>query len=105
MNVLVDLALFAVIAVIPTVVFLALWRGIEYLGDDELVEAYRNGRRPGREFEGPRVGSAGAGADEAGVDEASVDADDRVACLRCGTPNLAGMTYCKQCQAELPDDG
>lgn len=82
-----------VIAVLPTVLFLGLWHGLQYLRDDELIDRIQNdydnsGSRP--RFmggDGPTTTSSG------------------VRCPSCGTSNRHGMEYCQQCLDELPAVG
>jgi hypothetical protein len=79
------------VIVAPTLLFLALWRGLQAMRDDELVR---------------RVQERAEGADEMGVSFNVVPQPDSstVACPNCGTGNRSGVAYCKQCLSPLPGD-
>jgi hypothetical protein len=67
--------LFVIVA--PTVLFLALWRGLQAMADDELVERARQRA-------------------------AATDSPSKpVACPACGAGNSDGVAYCRQCLAPL----
>ena len=81
--------LFVIVA--PTLLFLALWRGLQAMQDDELVRRVRER------------------ADEMGDAAHSLSPTARpsspvVACPNCGTGNRADTAYCKQCLSPLPGD-
>ena len=80
--------LFVIVA--PTLLFLALWRGLQAMRDDELVR---------------RVQERAEGGD-AGVPFGVVPKPDSstVPCPNCGTGNRSGVAYCKQCLSPLPGD-
>jgi hypothetical protein len=97
MNPVAALAFTLVLAAIPTLLFLALWRGLMYLRDDDLLEQARQ-MREGRPQYGVATGVGGAGASAATTTE-----DDRTAvCPGCGAANAAGMDYCRNCLSRLP---
>lgn len=79
--------LFVIVA--PTLLFLGLWRGLERLQDDELVERVRAG-----EFDS---------SPSNGMTPSLLPGDDadRRACDSCGTPNLGDATYCQECLGKL----
>jgi len=81
-----------VIAVLPTLLFLGLWHGLQYMRDDELIDRLKDdhdtvGSRRGLMSDGPIATSSG------------------VQCPSCGTSNRPGMEYCQQCLDELPAVG
>lgn len=84
--------LFVVVA--PTLMFLALWRGLEAMRDDELIQRAR------------RRAKADASDSEWQVDAAALTdlatsgdptADRTITCRSCGARNRADVTYCRQC--------
>ncbi|MBX0322512.1 zinc ribbon domain-containing protein [Halomicroarcula sp. F13] len=91
--------LFVIVA--PTVMFLALWRGLEAMRDDELIERAQQ-RAEAMEQSGSEW-SVDATAVTAAVTSGDPVPDEMVACPSCGTANRAGVTYCQQCLHELDD--
>lgn len=96
-------ALFVILA--PTVLFLALWRALELLRDDEIIARARENGNVGTSLAGDTdedgTGmidqlTAGAGA------RAGAGAGSTVTCDACGAPNVADATYCRQCLGRLP---
>ncbi|WP_226022484.1 DUF7577 domain-containing protein [Halomicrobium salinisoli] len=83
-------AVFVIVA--PTLLFLGLWRGLDALRDDELVEM---AREQGYLESSPSPTDVTA---ELLPDTGS----DTVVCEACGTDNLAEATYCQGCLRELP---
>ena len=81
--------LFVIVA--PTLLFLALWRGLQAMRDDELVR---------------RVRERADQSDEMGVSFSVVPRPDSstVACPNCGAGNRSGVAYCKDCLSPLPGD-
>ncbi|MFB6309109.1 MAG: hypothetical protein ABEH35_07250 [Haloarculaceae archaeon] len=83
-----DLAATLALSLVPTLLFLGLWRGLMWLRDDALVEEARRMQareaqlRPGRPID---------------VD-AAADVD---VCSACGSRNPAGMTHCWNCLGDL----
>lgn len=74
--------LFVIVA--PTLLFLALWRGLQAMADDELVERAR--QRAAEETPGT----------------AAADSPSKpVACPACGAGNSDGVAYCRQCLSPL----
>ncbi|MDS0278991.1 zinc ribbon domain-containing protein [Halomicroarcula sp. S1AR25-4] len=91
--------LFVILA--PTVMFLALWRGLEAMRDDELIERAQQ-RAEAMEQSGSEW-SFDAAAVAATVTGGDPVPDEMVACPSCGRENRAGVTYCRQCLCELDD--
>ncbi|WP_254272761.1 DUF7577 domain-containing protein [Haloarcula marina] len=93
----VALGLFVIVA--PTLLFLALWRGLEAMRDDELIE--RAQQRAQR-----MEGSGSEWRLDATAVTAAVTGDDpvpegTVACPSCGVRNRSDVTYCQQCLNKL----
>jgi hypothetical protein len=82
--------LFVIVA--PTLLFLGLWRGLEVLQDDELVECARAG-----EFDSTSSSNTPHGF----ATTVLPDSNDAVTCEGCGTPNLTDATYCQECLGKL----
>jgi len=76
------------VIVTPTLLFLALWRGLQAMADDELVRRVQQ--------------RAGEGAPGSPV-TSPVSPGSAVACRTCGASNRAGTAYCQQCLSPLPD--
>lgn len=98
------LAVYAVLAVAPTLLFLALWRGLMYLRDDELVErVFEEREAEMAEVSGGADG--GLGAHLLCGRLAPVPASDGesgvAACRACGAANMAGATFCRECLGRL----
>ena len=89
------LAAAAFVIVAPTLLFLGLWRGLEAMRDDELIE---RARREGHLDSSPPTSPVPDGLvpDLAG--------SDTVVCEACGTGNVAEATYCQSCLEKLPAD-
>jgi len=79
--------LFVVVA--PTLLFLGLWRGLELLQDDALVERVRDG-----EFDSPTT----APRPSMFPDD---DGGNPRTCQSCGTPNLGDARFCQECLGKL----
>lgn len=94
--------LFVIVA--PTLMFLALWRGLEAMRDDELIE---RARQRADTMEQSPTGSD-LSLDPVAVTTAPVASDsppaEPVVCGTCGATNVSGVTYCRECLDELPDD-
>ncbi|MBV0925618.1 zinc ribbon domain-containing protein [Halomicroarcula limicola] len=90
--------LFVIVA--PTLLFLALWRGLESMRDDELVERARqraeNAERSSTEWS---VGGSAVSV----VPDSGASRAETVACPSCGTENRTGVTYCQACLGEIAD--
>lgn len=98
MHGIVGLAVALVLAVLPSLLFLGLWHGLMYLRDDDLVEQAREMERQRPQYSpGSSPGSGGS------VSTSRSNDDGTVVCPRCSTQNTAGVTYCWNCLAELPD--
>lgn len=93
----------------PTVLFLGLMRGLEWLRDDALLL-----RIAESETADPEVSEAAAravgrapvladGGDPSDGDRAETDASgpESVVCSSCGESNRTGSTYCRACVGEL----
>ncbi|MDS0260240.1 zinc ribbon domain-containing protein [Haloarcula sp. S1CR25-12] len=78
--------LFVVVA--PTLLFLALWRGLQSMQDDALVE---------------RVRQRAERSDESGLALVPTPSAESptVSCPNCGAGNRDGVAYCRQCLAPL----
>lgn len=80
--------LFVIVA--PTLLFLGLWRGLEAMKDDELIE---------------RARAEGGFSSPSPTDIAASmlpDADsEATTCESCGAPNLTDATYCQECIGKL----
>ncbi|PSP83341.1 zinc ribbon domain-containing protein [Halobacteriales archaeon QS_1_68_17] len=92
----------AVMIVLPTLLFLGLWRGLTYLRDDDLAEQVVEGRVSSPTGADSYVSVSAADFVPGGDGEAG-DVDT-VACPTCGTPNLRGMTFCRECLDKLPEE-
>lgn len=88
--------LFVIVA--PTLLFLGLWKGLTYLRDDDLIEQVR--RMEGHVSTSPPASGVSASTVSA-IDE---DGQATVVCDSCGTPNLARMSYCRDCLGTLPEE-
>jgi hypothetical protein len=84
----VAVGLFVIVA--PTLLFLALWRGLQAMQDDELVRRVRE--------------RADAMDDPAGFGSPVPTSTSTVPCPECGAGNRRGTAYCKQCLSSLPGD-
>jgi hypothetical protein len=73
--------LFVIVA--PTVLFLTLWRGLQAMQDDALVERVRQRTAAGS----PQV--------------AAGSPSKPVTCPNCGAGNRTGVAYCRQCLSAL----
>jgi len=83
-----DLAATLAMSLVPTLLFLGLWRGLMWLRDDALVEEARRMRAQQARFSPAR----------------SMDVDtaaDISVCAACGSRNPVGMTHCWNCLGEL----
>ncbi|MBX0295920.1 DUF7577 domain-containing protein [Haloarcula nitratireducens] len=90
--------LFVIVA--PTLLFLALWRGLESMRDDELVERARqraeNTERSSTEW---TVGRSPVSV----VPNSGPNDSETAACPSCGTENRTGVTYCRECLGRIDD--
>lgn len=81
--------LFVIVA--PTLLFLGLWRGLEAMKDEELVERVEETE----EFSVSRSPTSIASS-------VLPDGDaETTTCQSCGTPNLGDATYCQECLGKL----
>jgi hypothetical protein len=111
MSAVLDAALTAVMVVTPTAMYIAFWRGLMRLRDDELVnriDARLSGESQGGER--PAVLGFGGGLSKRDLDP---DLDANIAhraekrqqrvieCGFCGTLNGGGDTRCLACEREL----
>jgi len=131
MSVLFRVVSTAVIVSLPTLMFLGLWRGLQYLRDDELIRKIRKkesvptdeprflnidtdsggrSRPPGSSTDGrrrPRGPVPDSRPHPSGSDtgEHAGSSAPGVQCPNCGMFNYEGMDYCRSCLSELPTDG
>jgi hypothetical protein len=91
--------LFAIAA--PTLLFLGLWRGLDAMRDDELIERARQRAEATDQSPGgsewptdplPHTGQSPLKA---------ANSTRVVTCETCGTPNMQDATYCQECLSEL----
>jgi hypothetical protein len=75
--------LFVIVA--PTLLFLALWRGLQAMKDDELVQ---------------RVQQRADGMDQT-RSPLTAPVPSTVPCPHCGTGNRRDVSYCRDCLASL----
>ena len=90
--------LFVIVA--PTLLFLGLWRGLEAMRDDELIQQVHQ-RAEMRDQPSTRHTLS---ADTLLDDESSPLSETSlsvVTCDTCGTPNIQDATYCQECLTEL----
>ncbi|MFU1781146.1 zinc ribbon domain-containing protein [Haloarcula japonica] len=90
--------LFVIIA--PTLLFLGLWRGLETMRDDELIQqAHQRAEMWDQSPTGPDWP-----VDALTDDTVSLLSETNmsvVTCDTCGTPNMQHATYCQECLTEL----
>jgi hypothetical protein len=77
--------LFVIVA--PTLLFLALWRGLTSMQDDALVQRVR---RRAESMEEPGLSAV-----------PSPTSSPLVTCPNCGTGNRDGVNYCRHCLSAL----
>lgn len=85
----VAMGLFVIVA--PTLLFLGLWRGLEALKDDELIERAQ------------AQGDFSSSPSPSEVASSLLPDTDRdlTTCQDCGTPNTTDATYCQECLRKL----
>jgi hypothetical protein len=76
------------VIVTPTLLFLGLWRGLQSMQDDALVQRVKQ-RAEGNE--GPELSLNPAASPDSPV----------VTCSTCGAGNRDGVAYCRQCFSPL----
>lgn len=94
---------FAVILLVltPTLLFLAFWRALMHLRDDDLIEELLAETGSGSPPEGPiAVRQLTFDTEAVGADASHVTGP-AVRCGGCGTVNVAHATYCRHCLSEL----
>jgi hypothetical protein len=85
------------VIVMPSVLFLGLWRGLMRLRDDDLIEDLSEGDEPVRSPFDPSLG-----AKLFGLQGSSDDADDGTKrCVACGARNVGQARYCGHCLEQL----
>lgn len=92
--------LFVIVA--PTLLFLGLWRGLEAMRDDELIE---QAHQRAETMDQSRT-DADWPVDALTDDQASPLSETAmsvVTCGTCGTPNMRDATYCQECLTELDE--
>jgi len=85
------------VIVVPTLLFLGLWRALEAMRDDELIEQVQ---QRAETMERSPSGSLSA-APSPGRDASAPTHSSLVRCGACGTPNMRDATYCQECLSEL----
>ncbi|EMA20783.1 zinc ribbon domain-containing protein [Haloarcula argentinensis] len=92
--------LFVIIA--PTLLFLGLWRGLEAMRDDELIQqAHQRAEMRDQPSAGPDWSTDTLLADESSpLSETKMSV---VTCSTCGTPNVQDASYCQSCLTELDE--
>ncbi|WP_367176881.1 zinc ribbon domain-containing protein [Haloarcula rubripromontorii] len=90
--------LFVIVA--PTLLFLGLWRGLEAMRDDELIQqVHQHAEMQDQSSAGPDWPvDAVRDAESSPLSETSLSV---VTCDTCGTPNMEDATYCQECLTEL----
>jgi hypothetical protein len=86
----VAMGLFVIVA--PTLLFMGLWRGLEAMKDEELIERAREHESVSTS---PTSGLAPSMFPDTGTETRTCDS--------CGTPNVADATYCQECLSKLSD--
>ncbi|QLH83913.1 DUF7577 domain-containing protein [Halosimplex pelagicum] len=86
----------AVLAFLPGLCFLALFRLVDHVAHDELVARVERGEF---ETESPPSGATPT-IDPASAVAAARDRETAV-CPSCGAENRAGVDYCRHCLSEL----
>jgi hypothetical protein len=90
--------LFVIVA--PTLLFLGLWRGLEAMRDDELIQ--RAHQRAEERDQSPTGSDWPVDAltdhESSPLSETSLSV---VPCDTCGTPNMEDASYCQECLSEL----
>lgn len=102
MHILLRMVATAVMAVLPTLFFLAFWRGLMALRDDDLARQVKamEERERRAAVTGRASGSNGPLGDLLdGVQERTAPGT----CPECGVENREEMDYCRNCLAELPE--
>ena len=84
-------ALFVIVA--PTLLFLGLWRGLEAMKDDEIIE---RAREEGYFTTSPAPKKVASSV----LPDATAET---TTCDTCGTLNIDDATYCQECLGKLPD--
>ncbi|ELY63899.1 DUF7577 domain-containing protein [Natrinema versiforme] len=94
------LAVAAFVMIAPTLCFLGLVRGLERLRDDEVIDAWARtrGGDDGHDI-APDDDVFAVLANEMDIEAADASG---VRCPSCGTPNRAGVSFCRDCQRRLP---
>lgn len=95
----VAVGLFAIIA--PTLLFLGLWRGLESMRDDELIEQARQRAETMEQSQTGTDWPVDPRPDSAMSSLTDTDSMQIVTCKTCGSANMQDATYCQQCLNEL----
>ncbi|WP_135362707.1 DUF7577 domain-containing protein [Halosimplex halophilum] len=86
----------AVLAVLPALCFVGLFRLIDRMAHDELVARVERG-----EFETESPGGRAASSIDPATAVAAARDRETVTCPSCGAENRAGVDYCRHCLSEL----
>jgi hypothetical protein len=94
--------LFVVVA--PTLLFLGLWRGLQAMRDDELIEQMRaTGVMDDPQGDSAPVFVDGLSGEVDGLSGGVEREGETIVCDACGTANVTGVTFCWNCLQDLPD--
>lgn len=89
--------LFVIVA--PTLLFLGLWRGLEAMRDDELIQqVHQRSEMRDQSPTGPDWPADVLTEEASPLSETGLSA---VTCDTCGTPNMEDASYCQECLTEL----
>ena len=89
-----------IISILPTLLFLMLWRGLMAMRDDELVEKTL-GKNPEASFNPAKAMPFMNSNRQQKIAERLTEGSQTV-CINCGTRNPQWANYCENCAAELP---
>ena len=92
--------LFVIVA--PTLLFLGLWRGLEAMRDDELIQQVHQ-RAEMRDQSPTKPDWPVDVLTDAEALPLSETKMSVVTCSACGTPNVQDATYCQECLTELEE--
>ncbi|WP_336336225.1 DUF7577 domain-containing protein [Haloarcula brevis] len=88
--------LFVIVA--PTLLFLGLWRALDAMRDDELIQQVNRRAETMDQSSADPEWPVDALTDDSPLSDT---APSVVTCGACGTPNIRDATYCQECLTEL----